>query len=603
MMQSSSSNAASKRRFFSPQMRLQQSKRHFGLAFAIACAVLSSACTDPANVPLPSDICQLELPPVGATQGSGEHSPMVGEKVTVRAVVTAVMPGEGFFVHDPLGDTSPATSEGLWIADPEPPFPGELWAWRGTIAELPAEHNSGTLTALTEINGRQRCAENQTLPVAEFPLPSVQREALESMRVRLPENIQVTQAPNRYRPYTLTAASERVFSPTEMVRPGSAAKTLSERFRAASMDIALPPGRHYYRVGDKLEAVAGVYDLRDRAQLISTAAPQVSAAAGIPQAPSSKGDIRIVSMNLLNYFNGDGQGDGFPTQRGAETPEEFAQQRERTLSAVAALAPDVIAVQELENDGYGAHSAAADFVQGLNQYTNTNHWRFVAANANQPEQQLGGDDIAVGLFYRADRVQPVGASAVLDTSPFNERHRAVLAQGFRLAENSTEQADWLVASVHLKSKGSCPEAGDNANTGDGQACWAPARVAAVEALVPWLKQQAAGAEVLVLGDFNSYRMEDPIRSMARLGMVELVGQSATPPLYSYNWRGQRGTLDFAFATPSLVAKLSQANHWHINSDESDLIQQHSENTDLNAQWRRFSDHDPLYVDITVNAAP
>jgi predicted extracellular nuclease len=598
MTQSSFSNAAFKRRFFSPQTCAPRTKQRIGLPLAMVCALLSTACTDQANVPLPSDICQLELPPIGATQGSGEQSPMVGEKVTVRAVVTAVMPGEGFFVHDPLGDASPATSEGLWIADPEPPFPGELWAWRGTVAELPAEHNAGTLTALTDINGRQRCAENQTLPVAEFPLPSLQREALESMRVRLPESTQVTQAPNRFRPYTLTAASDRVFSPTEMVRPGAAAKTLSERFRAASMDIALPPGRHHYRVGDQLEAVAGVYDLRDRPQLISTAAPQVSDAAGIPQAPAIKGDVRIVSMNLLNYFNGDGQSGGFPTQRGAETPEAFAQQRERTLAAVAALAPDVIAVQELENDGYGPHSAAADLVQGLNEYTNTEHWQFVAANSAQPEQGLGGDDIAVGLFYRADRVQAVGSAAVLDSAPFNERHRAVLAQGFRMAQNGGEQADWLVASVHLKSKGSCPEAGENANTGDGQACWAPARVSAVEALVPWLKQQAGAAEVVVLGDFNSYRMEDPIRTMARLGMVELVGQSAVPPLYSYNWRGQRGTLDFAFATPGVVGNLSQADHWHINSDESDLIHQ-AEGETLNAQWRRFSDHDPLFIDLDL----
>ena len=36
-----------------------------------------------------------------------------------------------------------------------------------------------------------------------------------------------------------------------------------------------------------------------------------------------KGDLRIATFNVLNYFNGDGQGGGFPTSRGADSEEEF----------------------------------------------------------------------------------------------------------------------------------------------------------------------------------------------------------------------------------------------------------------------------------------
>ena len=44
------------------------------------------------------------------------------------------------------------------------------------------------------------------------------------------------------------------------------------------------------------------------------------------------GVIKIASFNVLNYFNGDGMGGGFPTSRGADTLEEFIRQRDKIIS-------------------------------------------------------------------------------------------------------------------------------------------------------------------------------------------------------------------------------------------------------------------------------
>lgn len=573
----------------------------------ISALSLLTACTPTTPVPLPNDICELTLPTIGSIQGADSRSPAEGAEVTVRAVVTAVLPGEGFFIHDPIGDADPTTSEGLWVADESTPFPGELWAWRGKIVEQETDKSgSETLTTLTQISGSQRCAEHLELPTAEFPLPSQQREALESMRVRLPHGLQVTQVPNRYQQYSLTVASERIFAPTEMVRPGPAAQALQRRFDAASMQVALPPGRYEYRVGDQLEAVAGVYDLRESAQIISAAAPQIKSSQGLPAAPSHTGDIRVVSMNLLNYFNGDGQGGGFPTPRGAKSQSEFDQQKQRIITAIQALNPDIIAVQELENDGDGPLSAAADLAQGLNMISGGEFWHWVRVeNHSKPLDQQ--DVIRVGLFYRTDRVKPSGEAILLNEAPFDRLHRPVLAQHFTLSSQTPNEssADLLVASVHLKSKGSCPDEGPNSNQKDGQACWNQARKEAAEYLAQWFKTETdrVGTQSLggiILGDYNSYRSEDPIRAISRLGLVELVGQHASPPLYSYVYRGSRGTLDYAFATPGLIPYLAQAVHWHVNADESDL-QRKVHNEDENSPpWRRFSDHDPLIVDLRLS---
>jgi predicted extracellular nuclease len=38
------------------------------------------------------------------------------------------------------------------------------------------------------------------------------------------------------------------------------------------------------------------------------------------------GTVKVASFNVLNYFNGNGLGGGFPTSRGASTSEEFTRQ-------------------------------------------------------------------------------------------------------------------------------------------------------------------------------------------------------------------------------------------------------------------------------------
>ena len=149
---------------------------------------------------------------------------------------------------------------------------------------------------------------------------------------------------------------------------------------------------------------------------------------------------------------------------------------------------------------------------------------------------------------------------------------------------------------HFKSKGSCPEDGENANQGDGQACWNPARVESASLLSDWVKQMQLDqreAHALILGDLNSYRMEDPIRVLVREGWVDVAGQFLDPPLYSYRYRGELGTLDYAFASGDLIRRVDDADIWHINADAA------PDGPDSQTGISRFSDHDPVVVDIKL----
>ncbi len=76
---------------------------------------------------------------------------------------------------------------------------------------------------------------------------------------------------------------------------------------------------------------------------------RVNARSSMP--PTVGGSIKVASFNVLNYFNGNGLGGGFPTSRGATTLAEFNRQRNKIITAIVALNADVVGLMEIENDG------------------------------------------------------------------------------------------------------------------------------------------------------------------------------------------------------------------------------------------------------------
>ena len=70
-----------------------------------------------------------------------------------------------------------------------------------------------------------------------------------------------------------------------------------------------------------------------------------------PPAPAPVGgNLKVASFNVLNFFNGDGLGGGFPTARGANTPFELDRQKAKDVSALTAIDADIVGLMEIEND-------------------------------------------------------------------------------------------------------------------------------------------------------------------------------------------------------------------------------------------------------------
>src|SRR5690606_28428263 len=235
--------------------------------------------------------------------------------------------------------------------------------------------------------------------------------------------------------------------------------------------------------------------------------------------PADGGGVRVATMNVLNYFVTLGS-------RGADDQAELRRQRDKLVAALSGLDADVVGLMELENDP----RALADLVAALNRALGEERYAAVEAG------RVGGDEIAVGLIYDRATVRLVGGPAILDAGfepAFRDHHnRAALAQSFEtlLGERFT------VVVNHLKSKGEpCSDVGD-VDQGDLQGNCNGTRVAAIEVMLDWLAGDPTGVsdlEYLLVGDFNAYPLEDPIRRLVEAGYVDLVERFQGPEEYTF----------------------------------------------------------------------
>ena len=149
------------------------------------------------------------------------------------------------------------------------------------------------------------------------------------------------------------AAGGRLYNPTAITTPGASAiaqQDLNNR-RSFVLDdgdnqqnidpTLLPVGGlsalNTLRSGYTVDNLDGVFDDRFstyRVQPVNVASVSFAATNPRTLAPAALGgNLEISSFNVLNYFNGDGIGGGFPTSRGATTPVRVRAPAARRSSA------------------------------------------------------------------------------------------------------------------------------------------------------------------------------------------------------------------------------------------------------------------------------
>uniref|UniRef100_UPI003567CC09 ExeM/NucH family extracellular endonuclease n=1 Tax=Arsukibacterium sp. TaxID=1977258 RepID=UPI003567CC09 len=575
--------------------------------------------------------CGAPFTPIHQIQGNGDTSPLVGQTLVVEAIVTQTLPGlRGFNIQSASveQDSDPLTSEGVFVftgSDNLAVVAGQRVRLQAKVAEF------FSMTQLTDLVATVDCGA-ATLPAAtelQLPVPDMAYwEAHEGMLVSFSEPLTVNETFTLGRFGELTLANGRRFTPTQVVAPGAEAIALAaaQQLNRIILDdnstvqnpalVPYPaPGlsaANPVRGGDTVVGLTGTLYYSFNEYRIMPSSP-VTILADNPRsvAPSllADGNVKVASFNVLNYFNGDGMGGGFPTSRGADSAVEFERQRAKILAAMAGLDASVIGLMELENDGFATTSAIADLVTGLRQTTGQMDWQFI-----QPQvSPIGTDEIAVGLLYRADLMVPTEVARVLDSAnsavdssgqPLfdDSRNRPMLAQRFRLLENN---AEFAVMVNHLKSKGSGCGAADG-DTGDGQGNCNISRTRAAEAIGVFAEQYYADIPAMVIGDLNAYAKEDPITALAEAGYYDVFDVLGKTASYGYVFRGLAGSLDHALLNQHALEALADADKWNINADEPIAL-------DYNVEFKteqqifdyyapdayRSSDHDPVIVALQL----
>lgn len=567
--------------------------------------------------------CGGSTTPIADIQGPGAPSPLAGQNASIEAVVTADFGGTdgfgGFFVQqaDAQRRNQPGVSEGLFVYAPKARAKaGDLVHVTGKVEEKYGQ------TQLTLAGAIAVCANGQTVTPATLALPVDNVNAFaayEGMLVRLPQTLTVTDNYELGRYGSVMLSNGRLRTPTSVVPPSQAQTQIDANARNRLIlddgSNKQNPGTVPYpapelsaantlRSGYTVRNVEGVLEVRYgawRVQPLPGAAgpafdkrenPRTNAPARDP-----KSNLRVASFNVLNYFNGNGLGGGFddPNNRGAKNYEEFQRQEAKIVSALKALNADVIGLMEIQNNGYGELSAVRQLAAKLG-----SNWRVVDPGVSR----LGGDAITVAMIYDSRAVEPVGRAATL---AIDDKNRQPLAQSFRRVGGNKQAL--TIAVNHLKSK-NCPDAtNDDLDQGDGQGCWNPTRTRAAAKLADWLAGTptgVAGQGVLLIGDFNSYTHEDPIRLLEARGYRNLVSRWIGANAYSYVYNGEAGYLDHALASLPLASHVKAVHEWHINADEPLALQYtlayksaDQQKTYYAPDAYRSSDHDPVLIDIAL----
>lgn len=544
-----------------------------------------------------------EATKLSSIQGSGTAA--FAATFVSEAIVTGIYPTlspAGFYIQeeDADVDADPLTSEGIFVVSAASVSVGDRVTVAGTVQENGASPSfnqavfaTAAVTVLSSGNPLPT-ATDITLPVTAI----TDYEKYEGMIVRFPGTLTVTDNSTLGNFGELKLSSGGlVFQASQVVDPndnppGGTNSTGASNVAAINAHIAsntlrtilLDDGRggvmpslpyvnvdNTVRVGSTIDNISGILGYafsQYRIQPIASAVPSFTHAAR-PSVPGygAGANLKVVSLNVLNYFNGNGAGGGFPTPRGAHSLAEFNRQRDKIINAISQMDADLVGLIELENqDLNDATPALSDLVNGLNALMGPGTYSFIDDDLdNNGSQDNNTDQIRCAIIYKPAVLTPVGNAMLGSDAVFD---RPPLVQTFNLA-SVNKNFNFIVN--HFKSKGGCPGAGVDADQLDGQSCWNNRRKLQANALLSFINTTVIPTSgtnrIISVGDYNAYFEEDPMDILRAAGNTVL-GASST---YSYLFSGQLGALDHAVVSPSMAGLVTGFSKWNANSVEPEYL--------------------------------
>ena len=561
-------------------------------------------------------------------------------------------------------DPARTASDGLFVfmgkSSATMPSIGDCVVVKGKVAEYSGVKNATAATqSLTQLLPQSITAATDCDPVKPTELSGVptqdQMEALESMLVLPKDTWTITDnyKTNRYGTLSLTPGTEVLRTATDVVAPGAAAQAYEAENAAKTIDLddasttdltnfkqnghkeryaylanGAPARVGYHVTFTKpvvLESRFGSFVFQPTQMTAGNPdRSPVTITGERPAAPSVSGDTKVATFNVLNYFSDLGENEpgckGYEDRdhkyvtdkncklRGAWSSQAFANQQTKIVQAINTIDADVVALEEIENPVASGVSTDRDgalksLVNALNAAAGSEVWAYVPSPSTVPANE---DVIRIAFIYKKATITPVGDSVIYDDPAYTGLARQPLAQEFKpITDANHEGKNFVVIANHFKSKGSAPknlsgaEAAANTDNGDGQGNSNGVRVKQARALATFA-QRFNGTPTLLVGDFNAYTKEDPLKVLTDAGWAHESGHGDS----SYVYGGRSGSMDHVFADSAAHPLITEVKSWAVNAQESIAFEYSRANYNAYLAFEadnpyRASDHNPEIIGLNL----
>lgn len=285
-----------------------------------------------------------------------------------------------------------------------------------------------------------------------------------------------------------------------------------------------------------------------------------------------KNGLLICATNIQNYFFDLG---GYAQRK--TTKKQQLLQTEKICKAFQQIDADIYALCEIQR----GDSAPQMLVDAMNAMAKKEKYAYVS---NGWDNQ---DMISCGYIYRKDRVRTYGEMVHGYADTASHYHYRLIAMGFE--ELSTGEK-FVLNINHLRSK-----RGTGAESNEK-------RMANVDSLLVMLdkiegEQMFDDADILLVGDYNSYAQEEPIQTIVRAGYADMIVRNDSTS-YSYVYHSEAGCLDRVFASETMAKQVQKVAVYHLNTD---YFYSRGFKRGLDDTMFRYADHDPVLISVKLDS--
>ena len=484
--------------------------------------------------------------PIWAIQGSGFGSPYVLDEVTASGVVTANFPDlGGFWIQTAEGDGLSQTSDGLFIFtdDKIAPFvPGDFVEVSGHVREISQQ----TMIEVLRLENIQLLEHDRQIPAAvELDPPSNDEDALgyyESLEGML---VQVTQPGVAVSPTTkfgeyalvlLEHGIDRIWRGREaghviIVDDG----TFDVHYDDSTLEYVVHSGDQVQSLRGPLAFTFGRYKIEplQPPQVI----PSKQTYSSLPLIEND--GFNVMTWNVENLFD-------ILAPHPSSPPLPRRADYELALAKVANTiysvgAPIIVGLQEVEHVG---------ILEDLAQHALLSEFGYLPALIEGTD----GRGIDVGYLVRGDRATIIDVEQFVAPEGLTSRPPLLI----QLVINSSRgMIPVYVLNNHFTSMAAGVQATEPRRS--NQAAW---NVEIIESLIA----EDPGANIILLGDLNSFYDSRPIDLLRQAGMRHVFERIDPDERYTYIFEGTSQTLDHILVTPLLMDMLDHVVVFHANAD-------------------------------------